>query len=707
MPILNLCIISGISTLILSVLVIIQDHRSATNKTFFLFGFSTSIFLIVVYFIIWTHSQSYSELHVTLSRVAFGLATPIVYFVYLFFYNFPKKNVKIPYQIQILQVVEVLLLSSVATFTPLIHIGNVDLVPINLVNTNVNWNGPLYGVFLMHLLYYFLISTFLFIKKIHIAHGIEKTKLKIAGSGFIAYLLSVTIIFGFLPLFQIHVFHKEFPLLTLFFIIPTYYAIQKHRFFYLNYLSLKLIKVLLLMGLFTLTVLAISFLLQLLFHDMHHSWDLIISALLGAIILLKVEKKCPNLLPINFYRFKNAISELNSKIYYCQDIGSLTKYLEDTFVIKIGIKKVELYLIGKEKKCNINISIYSKDKFSDELESFKKDLLITDEIEYQPWSKKRKHLFQAKMKELQTSLCLPLFAEKHLIGFLILGKRQGLEKYTRNEVEELLEMRTELQISFMNILLKKNLQEENDLMKIIIEKKTKGLKGQLVEIKDLLSKQSDVLAITAHEFRTPLALAMLQLEGTLEDHKHTPEVLSELSTMETSLESLRDLISSLFNAEQFDRNKIKLVKTNIHLVSFLSKICEDFNLIKKKTKCRAHFNSSCNSEPVLELDASQIRRVIYNLLDNSSKFATRVTLELSDAPKNILIKVVDNGEGVPDVYKERIFEKFQTNKLNPKRGIGLGLGLYLCKKIIEFHGGEIWVEDAKGGGASFCMKLKK
>ena len=104
-------------------------------------------------------------------------------------------------------------------------------------------------------------------------------------------------------------------------------------------------------------------------------------------------------------------------------------------------------------------------------------------------------------------------------------------------------------------------------------------------------------------------------------------------------------------------------------------------------------------------DQAQLRQVFHNLLTNASKFTPkggRIELSLSSKDSQIQVSVDDSGDGIPDVLKKSIFEKFRTKKA----GAGIGLGLYLCMKIIELHKGKIWVEDSKLGGASFKIILK-
>jgi signal transduction histidine kinase len=71
----------------------------------------------------------------------------------------------------------------------------------------------------------------------------------------------------------------------------------------------------------------------------------------------------------------------------------------------------------------------------------------------------------------------------------------------------------------------------------------------------------------------------------------------------------------------------------------------------------------------------------------------------------IMISVIDNGPGISAKDKQRIFEKFQTTKSH--MGMGIGLGLYLCKSIIDLHKGSIEITDTPGGGATFTLKIPK
>jgi signal transduction histidine kinase len=110
---------------------------------------------------------------------------------------------------------------------------------------------------------------------------------------------------------------------------------------------------------------------------------------------------------------------------------------------------------------------------------------------------------------------------------------------------------------------------------------------------------------------------------------------------------------------------------------------------------------------IVEADRNMIQRVILNLLDNALKFSTdgdEIILALKfDDDNNVELRVADKGPGIIDDQKQRVFERFAQVSNNSKSGAGLGLTF--CRLAVEAHKGKIFVEDNKGKGAVFVMKI--
>ena len=115
-----------------------------------------------------------------------------------------------------------------------------------------------------------------------------------------------------------------------------------------------------------------------------------------------------------------------------------------------------------------------------------------------------------------------------------------------------------------------------------------------------------------------------------------------------------------------------------------------------------------------DCDRDRIVQVIGNLYENALKFSpsnsqiiTRITQNTNGTSGSILISVSDSGGGVPEGHKDKIFLKFHQVKRGKKMaGQGVGLGLAICKTIVQAHQGDIWVEDNANGGSVFCFTLK-
>lgn len=107
-------------------------------------------------------------------------------------------------------------------------------------------------------------------------------------------------------------------------------------------------------------------------------------------------------------------------------------------------------------------------------------------------------------------------------------------------------------------------------------------------------------------------------------------------------------------------------------------------------------------------DYERVLQVLANLLGNALKFTPsggQVELTLTERKRDLLFVVADTGAGVPDDKRAVIFERF--TQLEPEHHVGLGLGLYICKNIVEAHRGRIWVESRAGGGSRFCFTLPR
>ncbi len=116
---------------------------------------------------------------------------------------------------------------------------------------------------------------------------------------------------------------------------------------------------------------------------------------------------------------------------------------------------------------------------------------------------------------------------------------------------------------------------------------------------------------------------------------------------------------------------------------------------------------SLSQELELIVDSQLLERLFANLLGNAIKFTPengKIKIVVEDLPEKVKVEIADTGPGIPGEYLEKIFNKFQ--QLQSTKG-GTGLGLTICKYIVEAHGGQIWVESKLGEGSKFIFWLPK
>jgi signal transduction histidine kinase len=239
--------------------------------------------------------------------------------------------------------------------------------------------------------------------------------------------------------------------------------------------------------------------------------------------------------------------------------------------------------------------------------------------------------------------------------------------------------------------------------------------------------QREFINIAAHELRTPaqsvLGYAELIREDMLHKQDNNVESIEAMDAIYRNAERLQRLTNDILDVSRIESQTLNLDKEVIDLDDLLLRIMEDYkshirkvnrNINNKKNTLQLSYNTSQNiaSGLMVEADRDRINQAVSNLLNNAIKFTSKkggtisVTTEKRNRSKNdnqeeVVINVVDTGEGINHEIIPRLFTKFAS-----KSNSGTGLGLYISKSIIEAHGGRIWAENNPyGKGATFSFTL--
>jgi two-component system sensor histidine kinase KdpD len=212
-----------------------------------------------------------------------------------------------------------------------------------------------------------------------------------------------------------------------------------------------------------------------------------------------------------------------------------------------------------------------------------------------------------------------------------------------------------------------------------------------------------VLRAVSHDLRTPLmailtsasALARDDLQLGREDRRElAATILGEASRLDRLVANLLDLSRLQAGAAQPEPN---LWSVDDLVVQALDDVGEAGQRVEVSLQ---------DESPAVRADASQIERVLVNLIENALKYSPAsepVHVHVTATPGEVLVRVVDHGPGVSFAERERIFEPFQRGTDGGVRGAGLGLAI--VRGFAEANGGRVWAESRRGQGATFVLAL--
>ena len=242
--------------------------------------------------------------------------------------------------------------------------------------------------------------------------------------------------------------------------------------------------------------------------------------------------------------------------------------------------------------------------------------------------------------------------------------------------------------------------------------------GTLIFFSDITREVSlerlkkEFIALAAHQLRTPISAAQWGISKILEE-KIGPLNSKQKSYLEEILQTLQRLvkiIDDLLHTTKIEEGKILEKTQKFSLEAIVDYVLSLLGSEIAKKKINLEVNKPFNPLPPIQMDVEKIKLVVQNLLDNAIKYTResgRIVISLEErSGKEILFSIKDNGIGIPEKEKERIFTKFfraeNAQKVEPS---GSGLGLYVAKNIIEAHGGKIWFESKEGKGTAFYFTL--
>ena len=242
-----------------------------------------------------------------------------------------------------------------------------------------------------------------------------------------------------------------------------------------------------------------------------------------------------------------------------------------------------------------------------------------------------------------------------------------------------------------------------------------GRNGIVVIIRDMTNEHNldqmkkDFIANVSHELRTPISLLQGYTESIVDGVVTEPdEIRDSLAVVLDESKRLNRLVNELLNVARMDAEGLSVEKEVQPIDDLLDKMKAKYRMQAEDLDLTMEFNSG-NDNQMWDYDMDRMDQVLTNLIDNASRYTqpgdTIAVTTAKDNRYNILY-ISDTGTGIAPEHLQQVFDRFYKVDASRKRGKqGTGLGLFICKMIIEEHGGKIEVESELGKGTTFIIKL--
>jgi len=253
-------------------------------------------------------------------------------------------------------------------------------------------------------------------------------------------------------------------------------------------------------------------------------------------------------------------------------------------------------------------------------------------------------------------------------------------------------------------------EETNDALKIAARELDPILRFNLqAEAMDRL--KADFTAMIIHDLRSPLT-NVIAVVSMMEDGMFGPiseEQKTWLGKIETSARTLVDLVSDFLDLSKLEAGHLELAKEETDLKLLVQNCVENYSLLARDKKVSL-MSKLPQTLPKIQADPRRLDQVLMNLISNSIKFTPdKGEIQVGAAEEDgtaIKVWIKDNGVGIPAREIGQIFQKYrQTTSAKASERKGTGLGLVICKMIVEAHGGRIWVESEERKGTTFFFSL--
>ena len=296
----------------------------------------------------------------------------------------------------------------------------------------------------------------------------------------------------------------------------------------------------------------------------------------------------------------------------------------------------------------------------------------------------------AKLCAIHTIVVYPLTIGTRTIGVLCIGVNSNDRDFESKKREILRELGQVVSVVLDRAILYEDLRRANEKLQ------------ELDKLKD------EFVTLASHELRTPMAAIRGSLSTILEGYAgEIPQESREfLTAAYNENDRLIRLVNNLLNISRIEAGRLTLKLTQVNLDLLITEVVSNMQMATKEKYLTLVYQTS--GIPTVLADADKVREVLVNIIGNAVKYTHKggVTVVTERKGDSVVTSVTDTGSGIAKEDQDLLFKKFsQVRGSYAKPTGGTGLGLYICKQIVEGLQGSIWLESTLGTGSTFYFSL--
>ncbi len=237
------------------------------------------------------------------------------------------------------------------------------------------------------------------------------------------------------------------------------------------------------------------------------------------------------------------------------------------------------------------------------------------------------------------------------------------------------------------------------------------MKSVLSEVEDITEQKraaqlkDDFIGMVSHELRTPLTVLIGNIKVAQSDGISPAQKDELIHDADIAAEDLRDILENLVQLSRYQAGKLAVnpVKTDVARLLERAIVSVSDHSPRHRFALRVE-----DGLPAVKLDETKILQVVNNLLTNAVKYSpagSEIMVSAARADGSLRVSVADQGAGIPPAEQARLFQPFERLREHRSNQPGLGLGLLVSRRLVEAHGGKIWVESEVGRGSTFSFTL--